>query len=308
LAIRHVKKAAAKGARIYHYRAGFGGASVKVAQRLGMITLCDHASVHPILFEYLVDNKGKMPRSINERHVGHFWRYVLQDIKQADAVLVNSNFAAETFRNLGDNSSLPHVIYLGVDDYFLANVPNRENAPDVFNLLFAGTFGKGKGAETLIEALRGLDSFPWRLEIAGSLSAEMLNCSRRLFADPRVKYLGQLSRQELARAMSRADVFVFPSLSEGSARVVFEALACGCYIITTPNSGSIVEDGVHGCIVPPGDCLSLADAIGHAYRHRDVVSRIGRSNALLVKAKYNQNEYGDQLACLYRRLVIAQSA
>ena len=46
--------------------------------------------------------------------------------------------------------------------------------------------------------------------------------------------------------MSRAEVFVFPSLAEGSARVVAMAMAAGCYVITTPNSGSVVRDGAMG--------------------------------------------------------------
>ena len=36
-----------KKAQIYHYRAGFGGESVKIAKAMGLITLCDHSSVHP---------------------------------------------------------------------------------------------------------------------------------------------------------------------------------------------------------------------------------------------------------------------
>ena len=48
-----------------------------------------------------------------------------------------------------------------------------------------------------------------------------------------------------------------PASVEGSARVVFEALAAGCYVITTPNAGSIVKDEVHGALVEPGSADGL---------------------------------------------------
>ena len=302
-ATHYVERAAAEGARVYHCRSGFGGDSIKVAKKHGMFVLCEHASVHPSVAASLVANSGRMPQSRQEALVSPFYRPILSDIEQADAVLVNSNFARDTFAYVGHKSSPVHVIYLGVDDAFLDHVPEGRSAAKEFCLLFAGTFTKGKGADTLIDAIQRLGDIPWRLEIAGPTNPDMEGRRECFFANPRVKYLGLLSRADLASAMARADVFVFPSLSEGSARVVFEALACGCYVITTPNSGSIVEDGVHGAIVPPGDSGALAEAIEYAYRNRDVVSEIGSNNAICVRAKYRQCDYGDHLSRLYEVLV-----
>ena len=58
--------------------------------------------------------------------------------------------------------------------------------------------------------------------------------------------------------MAEADVFVFPSLFEGSAVVTYEALACGLPSVVTPNAGSVVRDGVEGFVVPPRDVEALA--------------------------------------------------
>jgi glycosyltransferase involved in cell wall biosynthesis len=303
LAIRHVERAAANGARIYHYRAGFGGDSIEVARRLGLFILCDHSIAHPSVVEGLVENMGTMPRYEKTASIGPYWRPGLSDIERADAVLVNSHFVEDTFRHVGHDRSPIHVIYLGVDDSFLAQVPQRENAAGELRLLFAGNFERRKGAETLMDAMERLDNIPWKLEIAGPVFADAAERSRVFFSNPRVKYLGLLSRQDLASAMARADVFVFPSFAEGSARVVFEALACGCYVITTPNSGSIVDDGVHGRIIPPGDSSLLGTAIGDSYQNLDRISAIGRSNAVCVRTKYTQCNYGDELSALYKKLL-----
>lgn len=114
--------------------------------------------------------------------------------------------------------------------------------------------------------------------------------------------LGTVSRAELARHMRAAPVFIFPTFAEGSARVVSEALACGCYVITTRNAGSIVEDGVHGAIVPAGDVEPLREAIERADADRERLAEIGDRNAELAMTRMRQADYGNALAALYREL------
>jgi glycosyltransferase involved in cell wall biosynthesis len=301
-AIRCIRRAAAQGARIYHYRAGMGGDSIAAAKRLGMIALCDHSLVHPALVEHMVENHGEMREMPQAAEIGGVWKYLQRDIDQADAVLVNSDFVKSTFEFAGFDCSRVHVIYLGVDDSFMTQIPGRGSAGPELRLLFAGAFEKRKGAGILIDALRQLGDQPWSLEIAGNLPAKVLRENQHFFSDPRVQYLGTLTRRQLAEVMSRSDVFVFPSLAEGSARVVFEALACGCSVITTPNSGSIVEQGIHGSLVPPGDSAAVAKAIDEACRDRERTAEIGRANAQLIRTGYRQSNYGDQLEALYRNL------
>jgi glycosyltransferase involved in cell wall biosynthesis len=83
---------------------------------------------------------------------------------------------------------------------------------------------------------------------------------------------------------------------------VFEALACGCYVITTPNSGTIVEDGVHGALVAAGDADGLAEAIVAADGDRGTVAEVGARNSRIVADGFSQADYGDALAELYARL------
>ena len=61
--------------------------------------------------------------------------------------------------------------------------------------------------------------------------------------------------------MALADVFVFPSLFEGSAVVTYEALASGLPSVVTSNAGSVVRDGIEGFVVPCGNVESLAPAV-----------------------------------------------
>lgn len=306
-AIAAVRKAHHLGARLYHYRAGFGHESVREAKRLGMLTLCDHSIVHPSLLGDLIKEGGKFPAREHCRPMNAVWRDILEDIEQADHVLVNSHFVADTFAHVGWSRERLTVIYLGIDENFMKDIPIRSRSETRYDgplrLLFAGGFGFRKGAHILLSALRQLQGHDWELRVAGSIDPEMETQYRDMRSSPRIKYLGALHRRRLPEAMSEADLFVFPSLAEGSARVVFEALACGLPVITTPNAGSIVEDGEHGWLVPPGDVDATAAALQSAINNRSGLPAMGEANARLVRECYTQTHYGDKLEALYDKLL-----
>ena len=300
-------RGAAGAAGLFHYRAGFGHAAARAAKAFGMVTLCDHSIVHPALLDYFIENEGRFPPPGGRGQMTRFWSDVLEDITQADAVLVNSDFVKETFLHQGWDPARVHVLYWGIDNQFLKAVPPTSSqgadVADPTTLLFAGFFGRRKGAHVLIRALERIDDAPWRLEIAGPVEQDIKNRYSGFFADSRVKLAGTVLRDELARRMGAADVFVFPSLAEGSARVAFEALACACYVITTPNSGSIVEQDVHGALVAPGDVPALEAAIRAALSARGKLAEIGRSNAETIRSRWRQQRYGEALFALYNKLL-----
>ena len=306
LAVKDIREAHDLGARIYHYRAGFGHRSAKVAKELGMVTLCDHSIVHPASLQYMIDNGGEMPSVNTKTVIDYFWKTVLDDFQWADAILVNSEFVKSTFISQGLSGNDVHVAYLGVDTPFLkhiAPVAKKEQDHQVVGLMFAGLFGERKGADILIESLLNLTDISWRLDIAGSVSPYVKRKYSDFLNDSRVNLLGTLSRDKLAEKMMESDVFVFPSLAEGSARVIFEAMACGCYVITTPNSGSIVETGIHGELVSTADSIGLSGAIIFAANNIQTIRDIGNKNAQLIQDKYLQKYYGDTLDLLYKNLV-----
>ena len=296
-----------RSAQIYHYRAGFGHGSVRAARELGMIAMCDHSIAHPAVLEHLVAHQGRLPPPGVQGAMSGRWTDILQDIEQADAVLVNSDFVKETFVHQGWDPARVHVIYWGVDEQFMNAVsPEAKGAADAgapLRVVFAGALDRRKGAEALLAAVPKIGDAPWRLDIAGPIAPDIERRFRDVLGDPRIAIRGTLPRAELASLMAGADVFVFPSLAEGSARVVFEALACGCYVITTENAGSIVEDGVHGALVPPADPEALAAALRRALGDRAGLAETGRRNADLVRRCYRQSRYGESLGRLYASLL-----
>lgn len=293
-------------AKIYHYRGGYGRDSVRMAKENGMIALCDFSIAHPLALEYLISNGGKLPPPGQVGHINKMWSNILKDADQADYLLVNSDFVKETFTHFGYDTSRIFVLYTGVDDQFLSLIPQR-TYPSLtkkpIRLLFAGDMGARKGGRVLLQALSRIRDLPWQFEAIGSIDPNLRNDFREFFADERVTVTSHLPWAELAEHMSMADIFVFPSLAEGSARVIFMAMACGGYVITTPNSGSIVQDEINGKIVAPGDVDALELALRRSLLNPDMIPIVGRRNADLIKSHYTQSHYGNGLMAIYKTLM-----
>lgn len=296
-------------ARLYHYRSGFGHRSAAAARQRGMATLCDHSIAHPAVLAHLVDNNGCLPTPGEQGPITPLWANVMDDLRHADRILVNSDFVKETFVHQGWDPARIEVVYQGLDDGFFDLIP-EQSAPschDALRLAFAGAFEQRKGADHLVEALSALDDLPWTLELIGPLDEAMKARHRAFLDDPRVTVVGRIGRGELAERLSAADVFLFPSLAEGSARVVFEALASGCFVVTTKNSGSVVQDGVHGFLVQPDDPATTVDALRRAHQDRAMTRTVGQQNRAVVRDHYQQVHYGDALMAVYDRLLPAST-
>jgi glycosyltransferase involved in cell wall biosynthesis len=81
----------------------------------------------------------------------------------------------------------------------------------------------------------------------------------------------------VAELYRTADILAYPSLHEGSALAILEAMASGLPIVTTPNSGSLVRDGIDGFITPLRDIDALAARIEQLYRNPEERRHMGRA-------------------------------
>lgn len=289
----------------YHFRSGFGLASLDAARRRGIPTICDHSVAHPATLEPLMQNGGRLPADWRSARLRPIERLVLRDIENADWVVVNSDFVRETFEWVGFDTTRVKVIYAGVEAEFLNAIPVRDIETDEgpVRLLFAGEIGQRKGADVLFRALSTLKGVDWTLDLVGAITPDIAAGWSQFLNDPRVTWHGTVRIRQLAALMSRAEVFVFPSLAEGSARVVAMAMAAGCYVVTTPNSGSVVQDGIHGRLVPPGDHDALAATLMEIADRRGTLLPIGRKNADLIRREYLVEHYVDRVISFYNQVL-----
>ena len=195
--------------------------------------------------------------ALDLRELDWLHRRRLRDIALADRILVPSDHIAEALIRHGTPRDRVAVVPYAADTRrFVPASDRRHGASCVF--LFAGGITQRKGIKYLLEAWSTVRRPGWRLQLLGPLPHDPGPLTHWLDG---VELLGRVGHAEVPALMAAADVFVFPSLFEGSAVVTYEALACGLPSIVTPSAGSVARDGMEGLIVPPADSEALAQAM-----------------------------------------------
>ena len=136
-----------------------------------------------------------------------------------------------------------------------------------------------KGHRFLLEALTELPEATLRIGGDGELRAELEGRVRELGLEDRVTFLGEQSKEEVARLMREADLFVLPSLAENLPVVLIEAMASGLPAVATSVGGVPEMLGPDdGELVEPGDAGALAAGIrAAAGRDFDPAAMAGRA-------------------------------
>lgn len=173
-------------------------------------------------------------------------------------------------------------------------------SPTTGRVLFAASLiTVTKGLPYLAEAARKLKTLP-PVEIVAAGSAPP--AVRALPATQDIVFLGSLNRKQMAQEFSRADIFCLPSLAEGSPTSIFEAMANGLPIITTPASGSMVQDGIEGFVVPERDPEALVLAISRLVFDRDLRERMSAASRAAA-LRYTAEACGSQFISVIRELL-----
>jgi glycosyltransferase involved in cell wall biosynthesis len=156
-------------------------------------------------------------------------------------------------------------------------MPQRDNAPRPLRILYVGQVGYRKGLQYLLDAVTSMSSSQAELTIVGPI----VNRSKILAGLPRnARYLGKLDRDALRTEYARADVFVLPSLAEGMALVVLEAMAFGLPVIITRECGyeGVVRDGVEGFIIHSRNTRQIVQSLEALSRDHDLRTRMSQSS------------------------------
>ena len=189
------------------------------------------------------------------------------ETRMAKQFLVASSFTRQTLIENGAAPEAIRVVPYGVDlDRF--SPPDHTTASSgPLRLLFVGTINQRKGIKYLLEALRLLGRAPVELVVCGRVVDDL-----SLFEPFRhqVTVRPSVSFAELTDAYRQADLFVFPSVAEGFAQVLLEALASGLPVLSTTHTAApdLIEEGREGFVVEPRRPDRIAARIEWALAHR----------------------------------------
>ncbi|HWQ92138.1 MAG TPA: glycosyltransferase family 4 protein [Clostridia bacterium] len=251
--------------------------------------------------ELISKEAERFPAWKDESCVDSYWKVFADreaaEWEVAEVILCGSEFVREGIRVSHGPAEKCVVVPYGVD-CALGTPFNGVKARDAgcpLKVLTVGAVGLRKGSPYVLESakrLKGLASFRMvgRVEAGPRVRAELSQF---------VELVGTVPRAEVARHFLWADVLLLPSICEGSATVTYEALGYGLPVICTRNTGSVVQDGIEGFIVPAGETDMI---VARLLLMRNQVDRWMHMslNARRRSQEYTLPHYGERLLASFR--------
>jgi len=261
---------------------------------------------HPLQFDRA--NAVRQARTVPDKFKWiRFYPFWMQEIvaRRMDRIITGSRHSAasvaEVFRLPPERVA---VIYDGVDSetFRPLELAKREGS-----ILYVGNSDdKNKGARYLVEAMALLNHRrDLRLTVVDRPIAWVVpSLARELGVEDRVTVTGRLSKDELVQLYNQAEVFVSPSLYEGFGLPAAEAMACGAPIVATTAGAfpEVIEDGVSGLLVPPGDARALAGAIERVLGDRTLQQRLGTEGRRRIVEHFSWRETAVRTLALYQQV------
>ncbi|MEX2661852.1 MAG: glycosyltransferase family 4 protein [Vicinamibacterales bacterium] len=252
-------------------------------------------------------------------------RAVIACARRADAVIATDHALVPAVRQ-----------HLGIPDAKIVTIPNALDLDDVdamagpadgarlrlesgiaddeMVLLSVGRLEENKGFHLLAQALAGLREHSgrlahgrWRWVIvgAGPFRERLEALIGELRLTEHVMFAGRSPDRELHAWYEAADLFIHPTLYEGSSLVTLEAMAHRRPCVVTDAGGlpDKVKNGINGWIVPAGDPAALAAAISGALEDRGRLAQMGDVGRTIVDLDFSWKSAALETIRLYRRLL-----
>lgn len=304
-------RSAPKGLRGRLYNMIYFGEALVLAHRMktrGITHLHNHIAKSSGTVAMLASEISGIPHSFTLHGPDIFFapdHWALgEKIARARFVACISDFARSQAMLFSDPAHWPklHVVHCGVDPALYADAP----PPPEDRLLFVGRLSAVKGVPVLLRALaRGRETRPHlTLDLVGDGPdrGALERLARDLGLRETVRFHGYRGQSEVAALLRETGILVLPSFAEGVPVVLMEAMAAARPVIATRVGGvsELVEDGLSGLLVPPGDEASLAEAVtalaGDAARR----AAMGAAGRAAVTKGFDARHEAARLATLLR--------
>lgn len=190
----------------------------------------------------------------------HYWNNWQAECVLADRIIVNSPWSSQALQQAGIPADKMNIIPLAYNPPKIASTFGR-TYPLAFcrerplRVLFLGQVILRKGIHAILEAAEHLHHEPIQFWFVGSLGIPQSTQKHGL-----IRWIGAIPRRQTTQYYQLADVFLFPTLSDGFGLVQLEAQAWKLPIIASRFCGQVVKDRVNGLILPEvtGDAIAQA--------------------------------------------------
>ena len=213
--------------------------------------------IMPIRYSLELKEKGRIknvPKSFFFKKLKDREDFILEN---ASRIICPSGYLKKKLSFYVSNKNLD-ICYFGVDLNKFKNLKNDNFIKKNIKVGFLGQISERKGLRFLLEAFIDNKFKDDELFIGGNIQKTNIDFEIKSFKKDNIYFLGNVNPVEFYKNI---DVLVHPSLIEGSAKVVYEAMASGVIPVVTPNTGSIVENGKDGLIINICDSADIKEKL-----------------------------------------------
>lgn len=293
---RYVSKAIADDVDAFIFFAGNGWQS-ELASKLqdkNVICIADEGSAHVREHQKILSDEYEL-LGLKSTRVNSvpLISETLREYEQADFIVVPSTFVKRTMVENGVVANKIFVNPYGVD---LSSFKQVEKKDNVFRVIYCGNLSIQKGSHYLLKAVHELDLQDFELWHIGGISSEMTPYIQQ-YKSTKIVYKGRYPQARLHTLYSQGNVFCIPSIQDGFAMVILQAMACGLPIICSENTGGvdlISEDGREGFVIPIRNSEAIKDKIRFLYANREVCAQMGAHAKSRVAEGFTWDDYGDR--------------
>jgi glycosyltransferase involved in cell wall biosynthesis len=277
----------------------------KKAKSLGGHYICDRGSSHIRYQENILIEEyrqwglkfhGIDPRVLEKEEL---------EYHQADIITVPSEFVKSSFVEMGiPEHKIKKVVYGARLDRFKKT---GEPPSDIFRIIWVGSICIRKGFMYLLTAFQKLKHPSKELLVVGDLTEEVKGLLRNQDLSG-IRFLGQVQNSILPDLYSTSHVFVLPSIEEGLAMVQGEAMACGCPVIASINTGAqdLLTDRVEGFIIPIRSSEILQDRLQELSDNPLLRKEMSNKALQKVNSLGGWDTYGNQFKIVLDNILVAK--
>lgn len=236
--------------------------------------------------------------------VSYFYKLFL---RQANAIVCESQHFKKQLIGFGVPEEIISIIGNGIN-YNIFKPGDKIYCRRILGLpkeklivLAVGNLIEQKGYQFLIEAIPDVITNHPNLHFIfvgiGEYRKYLENQITKLNILNNIQFVGQQDVSQMPNWLNSADIFVHPSLSEGTPNSVIEAMACKLPVIATSvgDIPNVIEDGENGFLVPPRDFSQLASKLNRLIESKNLREQFGQNGLQMVQSRFGSWETQTEL-------------
>lgn len=279
--------------------------SLSVAKKMGAITIVEAGSMHILIQEQILQKEYAKHNQVAACVMQENKDRMLAEYELADFIAVPSEHVRQSFLDAGILKEKVIKIPYGCNvEKFFSDQEKKLKGPMIF--LFVGMISLQKGIYYLLKAWNSLSLSRdlAELHIVGNVTDDAKNIVDQHKSNENIFFHGPVAHEKLFSFYQDAHVFLFPSLQEGLAMVIGEAMAAGLVVVCSPNSGGceLLKNWESGLLLDNVSKEELSKKITWCLNNPSQVNLIGKKAKDIAK-NYSWADYGIKVMQKYQELI-----